>query len=488
MNSPAVLLLLIALPLLAAPLTLCLRRSGAWLAGLTALALTLLITWLYPARPFNNVLVFNQFGPWLVLDGLSHLVLITADLTALFIIIYAAAYAGKYRAPSRFFSLFLLLLAGLNGVALAGDLIWLFVFLELAALSAYLLVAFEGGRDQLEASVKYLLIGEGASLLILVGCALVLRLTGTFNLAGAALALIGCSSRLKTAAALLFIAGFGTKAALMPFHSWLPDAHTAAPAPISATLSGVLIKVLGVYALARVLFNVLGGSPPLSLALMALGALSILAGVLLAFGQWDFKRLLAYHSISQIGYIVLGVGLGTPLGLMGGLFHLFNHALFKALLFLNAGAVEQQTGTRDLKEMGGLKQRLPVTAATSLLASFSIAGLPPFNGFWSKLFVIIACVQAGQLWFALAAVLGSILTLASFLKVQKYAFFGRLKDQFGDLKDVHWLMGTAMAALALLCLLTGLAFPLVTGYLVNPAVIALANGTGYARMILGGQL
>jgi multicomponent Na+:H+ antiporter subunit D len=251
-------------------------------------------------------------------------------------------------------------------------------------------------------------------------------------------------------------------------------------------LSGVLIKALGVYAIIRVFYNVIGITPQLSFILMVLGAASVIIGVLLAIGQWDFKRLLAYHSISQIGYVVLGIGLGTPLGILGGLFHLFNHALFKSLLFLNAGAVEYKIGTRDLKEMGGLSKKMPVTATTSLFASMSIAGIPPFNGFWSKLFIIVACVQAGRLWFALAAVIGSLLTLASFLKVQKYAFFEKIKAKFEDVKEAPFAMGASMVVLALLCLGVGLAFPYVIKFIINPAVVAVANGLGYSKMVLGG--
>ena len=162
----------------------------------------------------------------------------------------------------------------------------------------------------------------------------------------------------------LFLAGFGLKAAIVPFHSWLPDAHPSAPAPISAMLSGVLIKVSGVYAMTRIFLNVFGLTPALTTVLTVLGIVSIFVGALAALGQNDIKRMLAYSSISQIGYVVLGLGIGTPLGILGGLFHLFNHALFKSLLFLNAGAIEQSTGTRSLDKMGGLAKRMPLTAAT----------------------------------------------------------------------------------------------------------------------------
>jgi multicomponent Na+:H+ antiporter subunit D len=484
MNNP-ILLFLIVLPLLVAPLIYVFRRSGAWLAGLTALVLAKGSAWLYLFRPYNNLIVFHKFGLALVLDGLSHLLLLTADLTAFFVILYAAAYAGKYRNQPWFFALFLVMLAGINGVVLAGDLVWLFLFLELAALSAYLLVAFGNTRAQLEAAVKYLLIGEGASLLILLGCGMIHKMTGTFNMAEAALALAGNPGRFKMIVSLLFVVGFGTKAALMPFQAWLPDAHSSAPAPVSAILSGVIIKTLGIYALARVLFNVLGMTPQLSLVLLGLGVFSIIVAGLFAVGQSDMKRLMAYSSISQIGYITVGLALGTPLALLGALFHLFNHALMKALLFLNAGAVERQTETRDLTELGGLRQKMPVTATTSLLGSLAISGVPPFNGFWSKLFIIVACVQAGKLWVAFVAVIGSLLTMGAFLRLQKHVFFGQPHRKFFELREAPLTMSLAVIGLALLCLVAGLAFPLVIGYLINPAVVALANGTGYAKMIVG---
>jgi len=244
----------------------------------------------------------------------------------------------------------------------------------------------------------------------------------------------------------------------VPFHAWLPDAHPSAPAPISAMLSGVLIKSLGIYTLYRIFFCVFGVNSQLLSILMILGVLSMVIGVFLAIGQWDLKRLLAYHSISQIGYVVLGLSLGTPLGLIGGLFHLFNHSIFKSLLFLNSGAIEYTTGTRDLKQMGGLSEKMPVTSNTALFAAMSISGVPPFNGFWSKLLIIIACIQAGRYWYGFLAVLASILTLASFTKVMKYAFFGSLKNQWQTVKEVPIFMKTAMIILAVICILGGFLF------------------------------
>jgi multicomponent Na+:H+ antiporter subunit D len=253
-------------------------------------------------------------------------------------------------------------------------------------------------------------------------------------------------------------------------------------------LSGVLIKSLGVYALVRIFYNVFGLSPNLSSILLFLGTLSMVVGGLLAIGQWDFKRFLAYSSISQIGYIILGIGLGTPLGILGGLFHLFNHSVFKSLLFLNSGAVEYAAGTRDLQKMGGLAKRMPVTSTTAMTASMSIAGIPPFSGFWSKLLIIIALVEAQRFGYAFWAALISILTLAMYIRAMKYAFLGNLRDKFSQLKEVPLFMRLSMGALALICLAGGvLLLPAAREVFLQRATDVLLEGTKYADIVLKGM-
>ncbi|MBN1913755.1 MAG: NADH/ubiquinone/plastoquinone (complex I), partial [Candidatus Omnitrophica bacterium] len=283
----------------------------------------------------------------------------------------------------------------------------------------------------------------------------------------------------------LFIMGFGLKVALVPFHGWLPDAHPAAPAPMSAMLSGVVIKTIGVYALVRVIFNIIGITPPVLSIMVWLGMVSMSVGVLLAIGQWDFKRLLAYHSVSQIGYVVFAIGLGTPLGIAGGLFHLFNHSLFKSLLFLNSGAVEYATGERQLNKLGALSDSMPVTANTSLVASLSISGIPPLCGFWSKLIIIIAAFQAHNIAGALVCILVGMVTLASFLKVQKYAFIRKIQKGAQAVKEAPFFMLFSMIVLALLCLAIGLFFSPFLRSVIDPAADVLLNGKEYAGSILG---
>jgi multicomponent Na+:H+ antiporter subunit D len=215
----------------------------------------------------------------------------------------------------------------------------------------------------------------------------------------------------------------------------------------------------------------------------------MIGGVLLALGQWDFKRLLAYHSISQVGYIALGLGLATPLGFIGAIYHLVNHAAFKSLLFLNAGSVEYATSNRNLKQMGGLSSRMPVTGLTSLVASMSIAGIPPLNGFWSKLIIIIAAFSSGHYFAGGVAALVSFLTLASFLKVQRYAFWGEYisgNDTASSrpVKESPLSMTAPMAALALICIALGIFYPQVRRIFIEPAASTIVNVSAYPSDIL----
>jgi multicomponent Na+:H+ antiporter subunit D len=279
--------------------------------------------------------------------------------------------------------------------------------------------------------------------------------------------------------------GFGLKAALVPFHAWLPDAHPSAPAPISAMLSGLLIKVSGVYAMVRIFFHVFGLTAPLQTILITLGLVSMVVGALVAIGQNDMKRMLAYSSISQIGYVILGIGTGTTLGLVGGLFHLFNHAIFKALLFLNSGAIERATGTRELDKMGGLAKKMPLTAATNAIGSLSIAGVPPLNGFWSKLLIIIALVQADMTMAAGLAILTSVITLWYYLILQRRAFFGKLNEVWKDIHEAPFWMSLSTLILGALCIIIGIAFPFVINTWIKPASDALVGGFELALNALG---
>jgi multicomponent Na+:H+ antiporter subunit D len=427
-------------------------------------------------------------GVSLVADGLSKLVVLLVALISLLVLVFSMDYMTHYTNPGLYYGLFLLLLAGMNGVVLAGDLFNLFVFLEVAGIASYALVAFGTEADELEAAFKYLVLGSIASTFVLVAIAIVYNVTGHLNLAKIAEALRaggGLTVPVYLAAAFLLM-GFALKAALVPFHAWLPDAHPSAPAPISAMLSGLLIKACGVYVLFRLVFSVFAGAEVFGIILVVLGTLSMVLGVLMAVGQWDFKRLLAYHSISQMGYVVLAIGAAAvmqarglddavvALALFGGLFHLANHAVFKSLLFLCSGSVEYATGTRQLKLLGGVGRRMPVTGACLRIASLSISGVPPLNGFWSKLVIVLALVLGGFYTLAIITVIVSFVTLLSFAKVQRYVLGGSPSEATARAREAPFAMCFASVVLAVLCLASALLIlPAVRERLVDPAVAVL---------------
>jgi multicomponent Na+:H+ antiporter subunit D len=438
-------------------------------------------------------------APWgilLVSDGLSSLMLVIINVIAFLAVIYSTKYMTMYTAKPKYFSLLLLMIGGMNGVVITGDLFNLFVFLEVASLASYALVGFGCEHEELEASFKYLILGEVASTAILFGIAFLYSMTGTLNMPDLArqLEVVGINKAVAFVIA-LFIMGFGLKASTVPFHAWLPDAHPSAPAPISAMLSGVLIKAIGIYSIARVMFDVVGPNAMVSTILMFLGALSMVVGVFLAVGQADIKRMLAYHSISQMGYVMIGLGLGlnpnvpavvAAMGLFGGIYHFVNHAVFKSLLFLCAGSFEFRTGTRNRYEMGGLIRKMPVTGAACSIASLSISGVPPFNGFWSKLIIVVALVQAGYYVYGGIAVLVAFVTLLSFIKLQRFVLFGQLPARFAAIKESPFAMTLPLVVLAILCIGLGLAYPFLDHSVLQAARSALLDKLSYMGYILGG--
>ena len=439
-------------------------------------------------------------GIYMVLDGFTAIVLCVINLIGFLSVFYSISYISRYTAENNFYSLFCLMIAGMNGVVLSGDMFNIFVFVEISAISSYALVAFGVEKNELEATFKYQVLGGLASFLILTGIAFLYWNAKTLNIADIKNVFSsGYDRKYYLLVQILLLSGFGLKAAIMPFHAWLPDAHSSAPSPISAMLSGVLIKAVGIYVIIRLFFNMFAISEGMAILITTLGTLSMVVGVFLAIGQWDIKRLLAYHSISQMGYVVLSVGIGmilisrgvrteiAALAIAGGIFHLINHAAFKGLLFLNAGAIEYATGTRNLQEMGGLSKSMPVTSATSFVASLSISGIPPFNGFFSKLIIIVAAIMARFYLLALLAVIVSIITLASFMKFQRYAFFNKADTvEKIKIKEVPFPMLFSMIILSIFCLLLSiLAFPGIRDMILTPATDILMDPSKYSSIITG---
>jgi multicomponent Na+:H+ antiporter subunit D len=478
------------------------KKAADYIAFIVATVLAVMAVRMLFEAPFSY-----RVGGWpapygilLVSDGLSAVMLAVINVVSVLSIIYSFSYMNGYTAKPKYYSLFLLMIAGMNGVVMTGDFFNLYVFLEIASIASYALVGFGTEHEELEASFKYLILGTVASTAILFGIAFLYSMTGTLNMPDLARQLDPMSGTVPFNRALafviaLFIMGFGLKASTVPFHAWLPDAHPSAPAPISAMLSGVLIKALGVYAIARVMFSVIGPNAMVSSILMFLGALSMVVGVFLAVGQSDFKRMLAYHSISQMGYVTIGLGLGlnpnvppaiAALGLFGGLYHLVNHATFKSLLFLCSGSFEYRTGTRNRYEMGGLMRKMPVTGTACSIASLSISGVPPFNGFWSKLVIITAFIQAGYYIYGAIAVLVAFMTLLSFIKLQRFVLFGALPKRFAAVKEAPFSMTLPLVVLAILCVALGVLYPFVDKGLIEAARQTLLDKMSYMGFIIGG--
>ena len=482
---------------------LILGKIREWLAPLVAViaASVLFALSLNALSAAHTGLKIFPMGKWMppvgivmMLDNLTGLMLVTVNFIGLMALIYSVPYIKRFTSTVYYYSLFMLMLTGMNGVVVTGDLFNLYVFLEITSIASYGLVAFGVESEELEAAFKYLILSSIASTMIFLGIGIIFIKTSTLNMADIAMTLASQGAAGKNAlllATVVFLCGFAFKAALVPFHAWLPDAHPSAPAPVSSMLSGLVIKVLGAYAICRVMFNVIGITPAVLSVLLALGLISMIVGVLLAIRQTDFKRLLAFHSISQMGYIITGISIGTPLGIAAGLFHLFNHSVFKSLLFMNAGSVEYATGTRRMERLGNLNKKMPVTGITSLIASLSIAGIPPLNGFWSKLFIIIALFQAGFMKSGIVAIIVSIMTLASFLKVQKMVFYRKIEDaedpiNIENVREVPFLMQFSMVILAAVCVIAGLYFLPLTKTVFEPAAKALTDGFAYVKLVIPG--
>lgn len=497
--------LLIAIPLAGAFLVPVLaklwKRLAEITAGLSVAAIAAIAFYVAITLKPGEVLVY-QFGNWPIpigilfaVDKLGALMLIVVSVLIFFSYLFALRYMDHYTGNWKFYTLLLLMVVGMNGVAMTGDLFNLFVFIEIASISSYALVAFGTEAEELEAGFKYMVMGEIASLMILLAIAFIYASTGTLNLADLVGKLAYIQSTLQPGTApffgfyfvfILLMFGFSLKAALVPFHSWLPDAHPSAPAPVSALLSGVFIKVLGVYALARLVFNVYGFTPQthpwVFNTMMVLALASIIAGSLLALTQKDYKRLLAYSSISQIGYIVLGLSIGNVFALVGALAHVLSHAMGKGLLFLTSGSVVYRTGERDITKFGGgLGNQMPWTSLAYNLGGLSVAGMPPFLGFFSKLFIIIGAIQAKMIPAALVAGLFAVVTLGYLLKITNKVFWG--KEGIKGVKESPFVMVFAMISLVVLLLASGVMFFWLNQHLFTPAAEVLNAGAKYAEFI-----
>ncbi len=433
----------------------------ALIAAVAQMALAAYVGVLAGAGSVSNI----RFMERLSVDLMSAVTLFTIGLIALVSLLVSRESLTQSR--FSFFNLLLLIMAGMNGISLVTDVFSLYVFVEAVSAASFILIAIHKKSYELEGAFKYYMLSAIATILMLTGIGLLFLSTGGTGFESIAAYVAAQGGKPGVALVLAFVvftAGLLIKSGVVPFHTWVPDAYGAAPSPVSVLLGGIVTKVSGVYVLMRVFRDVFLCSPALGNVLLALGMASVLIGALAAIGQDDIKRMLAYSSISQIGYILLGVATGSPLGFAGALFHFFNHATFKGLLFVDAAAIRARTGERAMSKMGGLAARMPVTGVTSIIAFLSTAGIPPLSGFWSKLLIVMALWRVSPA-LAMGALAASILTLTYFLVMQKKVFFGKAEGAMAEATEAGRWTVTAEVLLAAVNVVAGLLFPLLLTYL-----------------------
>ncbi len=421
---------------------------------------------------------------------LSSFILIFAMGFGLLISLYSLKSLGpEMKRVNEYYGAILLTIGGTAGVLLSNHLVFLLIFWEIVTASLYLLIATGGKNSNFAATKSFALIGASDAAFLL-GVGMVWVLSGTFVISDINLA---TTTGVKITAFLLLMVAAITKAGAMPLHTWVPTSGEYAPVSVMALLPAAIDKLLGIYLLViivRTLFVI--NSAALTLVLTIIGSATIIIAVMVAMVQHNLKKLLSYHAISQVGYMVLGIATGTPVGIAGGIFHMLNNAIYKSCLFLCGGAVEKATGTADLEKLGGLGKKMSVTFAACMIAALSISGIPPLNGFVSKWMIYQGVIEMGttqagsaaSLWplWLVAAMFGSALTLASFVKLIHSMFLSRLPDALRDTKPAPASMKIPMIVLAALCLFFGIFYKVPLEQFIYPALgidpaTATAGGT-----------
>lgn len=494
------------IPLISGALSLVAWRSSLiqrWIGVLGASALLASSIWLLMAVMEDGHVVMHMagweapFGITLVADLFSALMVILTGLMGFVVALYSLATTSKSYEKFGYFPLMHFLLAGVAGAFLTGDIFNLFVWFEVLLIASFALLILGGERSQMEGAIKYVTLNLLSSAIFLTAIGLLYGLVGTLNFADMAVKLREVEDTgLLDVIAIMFMVAFGIKAGAFPLFFWLPASYHTPPVAVSALFAGLLTKV-GVYALYRLFTLVFAHDPEFTHHTVLLwgAGFTMLVGVLGAAAQFEFRRILSFHSVSQIGYMMLGLAIFTPLALVGGLFYILHHSVVKPNLFLISGMAHRLKGTYDLKKLGGLYKEQPALALVFLVAALSLAGLPPLSGFFAKLIVIKSGIQA-EAWVAtFVALLVGLLTLYSMIKIWAEAFWKQAPEAGpDDLKPLppevvaqgRWVMFFPMALLAVIAVAMGLgAQPLFE--LFESAAAQLMNPDGYIEAVLGGQ-
>jgi len=427
------------------------------------------------ALPWLEVGTFN-FEIALRADALSRFIVLAANVFGVLVVLYSMSYMKGRERLREYYAYLMWTIAAANVALLADNLLLLVVGWEIVTLLLFLLITIGGAKARESAGKTFVMIGFSDCALLL-GVLFLWHTQGT--LAMSPYEKISVGTGLSVLTYLLLLIGALTKAGAMPFHSWIPKAAEGAPVSVMAFLPAALDKLLGIYLLARISLYMFELSAGLRLMLLIIGAVTVILAVMAALVQHDLKKLLSFHAVSQVGYMVLGIGTGVPVGILGGLFHMLNHAIYKCCLFLGAGAVEKRAGTTEMEKLGGLAGAMPLTFVGFLIAAFAISGVPPLNGFASKWLIYQGLIKMGgypSAIFVVAALFGSVLTLASFIKAIYSVFLGQRPPELAGAKPAGFAMAMPIIFLAAMCVLLGVFVQVPITYLIGPAVAESGAG------------
>ena len=494
--SSNILYIPILLPLGVGVLALLLPGKVKWIRETFALIVSGVVLaatfWIFSgkAKPISKSLLeigrFNlRFD--LVSDTLSAVILMFVAGFCFLICLYSLTHMRDSKHKKGFYAFLLFALGGSSGVLLADHLLLLLIFWEVVSASLYFLIN-TGEHDTRAGSTKTFVTLGGVDGCLLLGMGFLWLVSKSFIISDIQVPVDGWLPGL--AFILMMIAAI-TKAGSMPFSSWVPAASKNAPAPVMALLPASIDKLLGIFLLVKLSTSIFVLGSGFGLMLMIIGAITIIAAVMIAVVQHDLRQLLSYHAVSQVGYMILGIGTLTPIGIAGGIFHMINNSLYKSCLFLCCGAVEKKTGTSDLGKLGGLARAMPATFTACIIAALAISGVPPFNGFVSKWMVYQGVLDTGTRYsfiFLVIAMFGSALTLASFVKVIYAVFLGIPTEHTKTIrKDAGISVTIPLGILALLCILFGVYYRLTLDHLVFPGVagVAILNGIWNSTLASG---
>lgn len=400
------------------------------------------------------------------IDSFSSFIILAVAVFCFLITLYSTTFMKDKNKSNQFFAYLLISLAMTNGAVIADNLVLMLFFWEGLMVTLFAMILI-GNKDAFKTAVKALVLVGVSDLCLMVGIGLTGKIAGTLTMSNIALDLTSAGGL----AFVFLMIGAISKAGSMPFHSWIPDAAVDTHLPFMALFPAALEKLLGIYFLSRISLEMFKLSPAswISIMMMIIGLVTIIFAGMMALIQKDYKRLLSYHAISQVGYMIFGIGTAVPAGIVGGLFHMINNALYKSGLFLTGGAVERQTGTTELKKLGGLGSKMPVTFAVFIITAASISGVPPFNGFFSKELIYDGALERGMVYYIIA-IIGSFITAASFLKLGHAVYIGKARDENIKPKEAPAAMLIPMIIIAVICILFGVYNALPLNYLIQPAV------------------